>query len=129
LARGRLGRADASENTARAGVDEVAGTLYGPPTDPILGVVADVAAGRGVSPAQVALAWVVAQGIVPIAGVTKPGHLEDAVAASALELTVDEIARLDGAYTARPLAELPLNSKSIRDPREVTALLSQRPKV
>jgi len=126
LARGRLGRAGSEDATHRGELDDVANTLYGPPDDPILGVVADIAKARNVSPAQVSLAWIVAQGIVPVVGVTKDRHLEDAIAAGALSLTEDEIAGLDGAYTPRALAELPWSAKNLRDPNEVAAALSNR---
>lgn len=118
LARGRLGRAGLAADTSRGNDDEVADILYGPATDPILGEVAAVARARGVSSAQVALAWIMAKGLVPIAGVTKDRHIDDAVAAAALELSVTEIEQLERAYTARGLAELPWSSKSIRDPRD-----------
>lgn len=124
LARGRLGRAGTTDATSRAGLDDVATTLYGPPTDPILNVLAKIARSRDLPPAQVALAWVMAQGIIPIAGVTKDRHLEDAIASASLVLSADELDRLDKAYTSRPLSELPWSSKSIRDPRELAAMLS-----
>lgn len=125
LARGRLGRAGSDIATARAGLDDVADTLYGPPTDPILGVVGAIAQARGVAPAQIALSWIVAQGIVPIAGVTKDKHLDDAVAAAALTLSIEELEQLNSAYTARALAELPWSTKSLRDPRELVALMKR----
>jgi len=61
--------------------------------------VAELAGARDVTPAQVALAWVLAQGadIVPIPGTTKPHRVEENVAAAELALTVEELARLDNA--------------------------------
>jgi aryl-alcohol dehydrogenase-like predicted oxidoreductase len=52
---------------------------------------------KGVTPAQLALAWVLAQGddIVPIPGTTRPQRVEENVAALDIELTDDELARLD----------------------------------
>ena len=51
---------------------------------------------KGVAPAQLALAWVLAQGdfIVPIPGASKVPHLEQNVAAADVALTVEEAARL-----------------------------------
>ena len=50
--------------------------------------------------AQVALAWLSHRpGVTaPIVGATKVGHVEDALAAEQLELTPDEIARLEEPY-------------------------------
>jgi aryl-alcohol dehydrogenase-like predicted oxidoreductase len=50
--------------------------------------------------AQVALAWLLARpGVTaPIVGATKAAHVEDALAAEALELTAKEIARLEEPY-------------------------------
>ena len=58
---------------------------------------AEVAAGRGVSPQQVALAWELAQSPVvsPIPGAKRPQSVTDSAAAADLELTDEELARLD----------------------------------
>jgi aryl-alcohol dehydrogenase-like predicted oxidoreductase len=50
--------------------------------------------------AQVALAWVIGRPAVtaPIVGATKVAHVDDALAAEALELTSDEVARLEEPY-------------------------------
>ena len=55
---------------------------------------------RGVPQAQVALAWLLHKpGVTaPIVGATKLGHVEDALAASQLALSPDEIARLEEPY-------------------------------
>ena len=67
--------------------------------------VAQVAAARGVPPAQVALAWLLQRPGVsaPIIGATKLGHLEDALAAEELELTADEIKSLEELYAPHPV--------------------------
>jgi aryl-alcohol dehydrogenase-like predicted oxidoreductase len=61
--------------------------------------VAEVARERGHTPAQLALAWLLHRGdhIVPIPGTTKPSRVEENVAAADIELTADEIARLEAA--------------------------------
>ena len=61
---------------------------------------AEVAEGRGVPTAQVALAWLLHKpGVTaPIVGATKLEHLEDALAAEQLSLDDDEIARLEEPY-------------------------------
>ena len=60
------------------------------------GAVGRVASGRGVTPAQVALAWLLARSpvVVPIPGTASSRHLEENVAALDLELTPDELAAL-----------------------------------
>jgi aryl-alcohol dehydrogenase-like predicted oxidoreductase len=61
--------------------------------------VKEIADEKGVTPGQLALAWVLAQGedIVPIPGTTKVKNLEENVAAAEIELSDDELARLDEA--------------------------------
>ena len=65
-----------------------------------------MAAARGVSRAQVALAWLLHQpGVTaPIIGASRPGHLQDAQAALALKLDAEEIAQLEAAYVPHPVA-------------------------
>jgi aryl-alcohol dehydrogenase-like predicted oxidoreductase len=65
----------------------------------LLGRVEALAAEKGCSPSQLALAWVLAQGddIVPIPGTTKVAHLEANVAALELDLSEDDLRRLDEA--------------------------------
>ena len=110
LARGRLTRSwDEQENTQRAGSDPFGKTLYAADADSdrqIIEQVGVIAKNHGVPMAQVALAWMLSKPFVssPIIGATKPGHLEDAVAALELKLTTDEIAALEKPYTPRPVA-------------------------
>ncbi len=47
------------------------------------------------SPAQVATAWAIAKGTLPIIGVTKVNQVEEAAKAAQIELTADEISRLE----------------------------------
>jgi aryl-alcohol dehydrogenase-like predicted oxidoreductase len=105
LARGRLTR-DLDVGTARSEIDPFAQRLFRDGDVTIVDAVAAVAAERGVSRAQVALAWVLHNPAVsaPIVGATKAHHLDDAVAAVDLELTADEVARLEAAYEPRAWA-------------------------
>ncbi len=59
----------------------------------------ELAAEKGVRPAQLALAWVLHRGedLVPIPGTTTRAHLEENVAALAVRLGKDELARIDAA--------------------------------
>ena len=99
LARGRLTR-DWDETTARSETDDWGRNLYRDSDRAIVDTVARVAERRGVSRAQVALAWLLHQPVVtsPIVGVTKPAHLADAVAAVDLELSADELEELSAGY-------------------------------
>jgi aryl-alcohol dehydrogenase-like predicted oxidoreductase len=104
LARGLLAgnRTRAGEKlTTRAQTDRFGDALYKPDVDfAVVDRAAEVADGRGVSTAQVALAWLLHKpGVTaPIVGATKLEHLEDAVAAERLSLSDDEIARLEEPY-------------------------------
>lgn len=105
MARGRLAR-PWGEITARAETDQYGKTLYTESeaaNRQINEAVAAIAAARGVKMAQVALAWVLRKQPVaaPIVGATKLGHIEDAVGALDVELTVEEIGRLEAPY--RPI--------------------------
>jgi aryl-alcohol dehydrogenase-like predicted oxidoreductase len=60
---------------------------------------AEVAAARGVSPQQVCLAWLLAKApvVIPIPGSSRPASITDSAAAADLELTPQELTRLDAA--------------------------------
>ncbi|WP_454877588.1 aldo/keto reductase [Serratia inhibens] len=102
LARGRLTR-PWGETTARLVSDQVGKNLYDE-TEGIDGIIAErvatLAQERGVSRAQIALAWLLSKPVVsaPIIGASRHEHLEDAVAAVDLALTPGEIAELETAY-------------------------------
>jgi aryl-alcohol dehydrogenase-like predicted oxidoreductase len=105
LARGRLTRAwvDAKA-TERASSDEFGRTLYDRHEESnhaIVDAVCRIADSRGVPPAQVALAWILGKPGVsaPIVGATRMQHLDDAVAALAVELTQAEIDAVETPYT------------------------------
>lgn len=108
MARGRLTR-DWSETTKRSETDEYARTLYSVTEESdrkVVERVAEVAKARGVSRAQIALAWVLSKPAVtaPIIGASKPHHLTDAVAAVSLKLSAEEIALLEEPYVPHKAA-------------------------
>ena len=105
LARGRLAR-PWDEVTARSETDDFGKVLYQPDDAVIVERVGEIAAERGVPMAQVATAWILSKPVVtaPIIGATKPHHLDDAVAAVDLELTPEEIARLEEPYVPHRVA-------------------------
>jgi aryl-alcohol dehydrogenase-like predicted oxidoreductase len=105
LARGRLTRAW-GETTGRSETDAFGRTLYrrNEASDRrIVDAVAAIAEERGVSRAQVALAWMLRKPAItaPIVGATRPAHLSDAVAAVGIELSDGEMERLEEPYTPR----------------------------
>ena len=92
--------------TTRAGTDPFSDSLYSTQADfDVVDRVAQVAADRGSQPARVALAWLLQRpGVTaPIVGATKPGHLEDALAAEELELSAEEIKLLEEPYVPHPV--------------------------
>ncbi len=109
LARGRLARPwDDRAGTERAATDEFGKTLYARTEDAdraVIERVGEVAAARGASRAQIALAWLLAKpGVTaPIIGATKPRHLDDALAALEIELSTAEIASLEAPYIPHPV--------------------------
>jgi 1-deoxyxylulose-5-phosphate synthase len=94
-------------STLRSGVDAFAEELYTDDDFDVVDVTREIAAERGVSPAQIALAWLQGHPAVasPVIGATKPGHIDDAVASTELTLTDDERARLEAPY--RPHEVMP----------------------
>lgn len=67
---------------------------------PLLATLRDIAAARGARPGQIALAWVLAQGqdVFAIPGTRRLTYLEENVAAGRIELSADELSRLDHAF-------------------------------
>jgi 1-deoxyxylulose-5-phosphate synthase len=88
-------------STARSQSDGFAKEMYYSEDDfAVVDAVVDVGKRRGVSPAQVACAWVLqAPGVTaPIIGATKPQHLKELIAAVDLKLSDDEVAALEKPY-------------------------------
>ena len=94
-----------SRPSSRSARDPFADMLYPEEASDraIVDAVAKIAATRGVSRAQVALAWLWHHPVVvaPLVGASKPHHLADAVASLDIELTDDEVAELEAPYTPR----------------------------
>ena len=108
LARGLLtGKRTKERNeTLRAKTDEFGRKLYYADTDfEIVNRVTEIATQRGLPNAQIALAWMLSKPAItaPIIGVSKPGHLEDAVAALSVRLSQDEITKLEELYQYHPV--------------------------
>lgn len=105
LARGRLTR-PWDTTTARAETDEFGGRLYRDEDAALVARVAAVAERHGVSPARVALAWLLHRPVVtsPIVGVTQDHHLTEAVAAVDLDLHEEDLDELGSGYLPHAVA-------------------------
>lgn len=111
LARGFLagGRAKPGEgNTERARTDEFAPRLYYRDADfAVVDAVEQIAKTRGVSNTQVALAWVLKNRTItaPIVGASKLHHLQEAIAATEITLSDDEVKALEAPYQPKPVLD------------------------
>jgi aryl-alcohol dehydrogenase-like predicted oxidoreductase len=112
LARGFLaGNRKANEDkqqgeTTRAKTDAYAHSLYYRGSDfTVVDRLTEIAHARGVKNAQIALAWILSRpGLTaPIIGASKPYQLEDALAALSIQLTSEEIAKLEEPYEPHPV--------------------------
>ena len=98
---GKTVRAQTDANTRRWNLGQEA-------DQPVIEALNAVAAERGVPSAQVALAWLLSKPVVtaPIVGASKMNHLEDAAAALEIELTNEEIERLEALYVPHQVVGL-----------------------
>lgn len=108
LARGLLtGTRERGERrqTPRAGSDPVADDLYDDADFDVVDAVCTLAGERDLPPAQIALAWLLGKPAVcaPIVGATNPRHLDDAVAALEVQLSAEDVARLEAPYRPHPI--------------------------
>lgn len=108
LARGRLARPWQKETTKRSETDRFGNTMYSRTEKADRAVVdclTELAGKRGVSQAQLALAWMLHRSEItaPIVGASKPHHLDDAVAALSIRLTPEEILALEEPYVPHPV--------------------------
>jgi aryl-alcohol dehydrogenase-like predicted oxidoreductase len=93
-------------HTVRAGSDPFGDSLYNTDADfDVADRCAELAAGRGVQSAQLALSWLLHRpGVTaPIVGATKLGHLQDALAGEQLEMTAEDMKRLEEPYVPHPV--------------------------
>jgi aryl-alcohol dehydrogenase-like predicted oxidoreductase len=97
--KGRLAR-PVGEQSHRSNTDKVVQAFDSPYDEPVINAVQKLAEARGVSMAQIALAWVLRNPLVsaPIVGATKPNHLPEAVDAIGLELTDHEVHEVEAPY-------------------------------
>ncbi len=128
LARGRLARSSGEAKTTNRSTTDggYADLLYGSTVDSdraILDAVGDVAEHRGVSRAQIALAWLGSKPVVtaPLVGANTRAQIDDAVASLDIELTVDELRALERPYTPR------YDFQGVSDEAELQKLREQIP--
>jgi 1-deoxyxylulose-5-phosphate synthase len=109
LARGRLTRPwNEKDATKRAAGDDFGNKMYARTEQSdqlVVDRVNELAAARGIPPAQMAIAWMLSKPFVtaPIVGATKPHHLTDAAAAVDVKLSEKEIASLEDPYVPHPV--------------------------
>ena len=109
-ARGRLARPwETQPSTTRGRTDEYGKKLYSGTEEadkPVIGRLGEVAKARGISHAQIALAWLLHKPAMtaPIIGATKLHHLEEAAAAADVKLSDAEIETLELPYVTHPIA-------------------------
>ena len=96
---------DGEARTVRASSDAFSQALYTNTDFDVVDQVVEVARGRDLPPAQIALAWLFHKpGVTaPIVGATKVAHLEDAIAATEVSLSPDEIKLLEQPYLPHPI--------------------------
>jgi len=110
LASGRLARAW-SETTTRLESDTIAKQKYDATADAdkkIIERVAEVAKKHDVPMAHVSLAWLLhkAAVVAPVIGATKLSHLESAIEALSVNLSVEDVAYLEESYVPHPIVGL-----------------------
>ena len=67
--------------------------------------VVELAKNKGVKPVQIPISWLIHKGVTaPIMGTTKPEHLQDAVEALEIKLSVSEIGHLEELYKPKPVS-------------------------
>ena len=79
-------------------VDSDRGNTYNPmlpQLEKLNAALKGIANRHGVAVAQLPVTWAIAKGTLPIIGVTKVHHVEDAAKAAALELTDDEVKEME----------------------------------
>jgi aryl-alcohol dehydrogenase-like predicted oxidoreductase len=109
LGRGMLTRKPSKEQdeTLRAQTDALIKSRYTQEDNVVIVQrVSELAEARGLPMAQVALAWMLSKPFItaPIIGATRPHHLEDAIAALSVQLSPDEIRRVEEAYRPHPIS-------------------------
>jgi aryl-alcohol dehydrogenase-like predicted oxidoreductase len=129
LARGRLARAwEDAKATARAETDGGYADLLYVSADSdrkIVDAVGAVAAEHGVPRAQIALAWLRSKPVVtaPLVGASSTAQIDDAIASLDVELTGEQVERLEAPYTPR------VDWTGISDDKQLAAIAARIPQM
>ena len=113
LASGRLARRP-GETSKRLVEDSYAKFKYDATADAdarVIDRVAEIADARGASMTEVSLAWLLTKVAAPVAGATKPHHIDGAIAAANLELTDAEVAYLEEPYVPHAIVGVMAQNK------------------
>ena len=113
LASGRLVR-DWSETTKRLQEDSFAKSKYDLTVDQdkiIVERVAEIAEKRGMTRIQIALGWLLSKTTSPVVGATKLSHIEDAIKAIPVKLTLEEVNYLEEPYIPHQLVGVMAQNK------------------
>jgi aryl-alcohol dehydrogenase-like predicted oxidoreductase len=105
LGGGVLAGSRKGNGTTRSNMAQSRSRFQRPEDEAVVDVTAEVATAHGVSPAQVAIAWLLSKPAVtaPIVGVTRPEQLADPLRALELRLDESDIERLEAAYVTQPV--------------------------
>jgi len=85
---------DIPANDFRRGIPKFQGEQFGKNLE-LVAAIGEMALHKGVTPSQLAIAWVVSKGHVPIPGTKRPKYVEENIAAASVSLSAEEVARLE----------------------------------
>ena len=101
---GKYKRRDISKTTRYESDKLLRERFFNPEDFDVVETVEAVASEKGVTPAQVALAWLLHKGVTaPIVGPTKVEHVEDAIGAIDVKLNTSDMERLEAKYKPHPI--------------------------
>jgi len=101
---GRYKRSEKPKSTRYESDEYLAGRYFKPEDFDVSETVESLATQKGVTPAQIALSWLLHKGVTsPIIGATKIEHIEEAVASIDVKLDAEEMKRLEAGYQPHPV--------------------------
>ena len=85
---------DFPENDFRRSIPKFQGEQFNKNIE-LVNKIKEMAAGKGITPSQLAIAWIVSKGIVPIPGTKRVKYVEQNIAAASISLSGEELAQLE----------------------------------